>query len=88
MEANLSIGGSMALNRWAGFSKEATWTRGRIEKYPTIKEVNQAILDKDAVQIIRWNRYLRSPETEDERKTIERIVKGMNILQRYYDGRM
>lgn len=46
--------------------------------YPTIKEVERAIENKNAVIMLRWFRFLSPPETQLQANILNQIYLGMD----------
>ena len=61
----------------ADISKRVGW-EGRKMKYPSLKQVQDAIEGKDEYNLLRWYRFLDSPENERQSEVLEIIVKHIN----------
>lgn len=56
-------------------SKAVGWERARIDTYPTH---GQLLATDDPVLLVTWYRFLRLPETEDERHILELLIQRIN----------
>ena len=60
---------------WSAASKIIGWDKKIIGSYPTIQDVEGAIINNDLLNLLNWHRYLRSPVNREEEKIINKIVE-------------
>ena len=62
---------------WSDVSKEVGWDARNVS-YPTLQEVE--ICD-DAYTVLSWNRFLPSPQSDDEVEIMNAIVKKLSKIR-------
>lgn len=58
---------------YADLSKQVGWESKKI-KYPSLKDVENAIEKKDEYNLLRWYRFLESPINEKQTEIMNLII--------------
>lgn len=68
---------------WSEASKIVGWDEQKTD-YPKMAQLDDAIEFDDLVSLIRWNRFLPSPQNPTQALMIEKIVQACIILRNSY----
>ena len=63
---------------WSDVSKEVGWDSRKVA-YPTLQAVEKC---DDAYTVLSWNRFLPSPQNDEEVEIMNAIVKRMNEIRK------
>lgn len=63
---------------WSDVSKEVGWDARRVS-YPTLQDVEKC---DDPYTVLSWNRFLPSPQNDDEVGIVNAVVKRMNEIRK------